>query len=250
MHAYVKAAVERELGLVRTASKGARGTVLFKAAAALGGLVGSGLVRRDVVQDCLVDAARETELPMVEIRAHVRRGLSRGAETPRQIPGRREVSVPLPPTARVTARPARPLAGVRALWDTALPVTQHAATAEWILTRGLDPEAVELWDLARAIPADAKLPPWAWTKAGGPWTKSGHDLIVRVWNAMGACGALRARAIREPAKPAKSLAPTGACMAGLVMACPLGIQVLAGQAPEWWRDPSFVITEGEPDFMT
>jgi hypothetical protein len=52
------------------------------------------------------------------------------------------------------------------------------------------------------------------------------------------------------AKPAKSLAPAGVRVAGMVMACPLGVQLLGGNVPTWWRSRIVVIAEGEPDWLT
>lgn len=252
-HVYLRAALDRELAAVRTAPEGGRARALFQAAKSLGGLVGAGLLNGGRVESLLAEAASAAGLSDEEARSHIRRGLARGMAKPRQIQGippyRPGVLVPLPPTRTRKTRPVQ-LHGVFEVWDLSRPVTHDDEVASWLIARGLDPVAVELWDLCRALPRDAQLPRWAWTREGGTWGHSGHRLLVRARNAAGTCIALRARAVRVGAKPAKSLAPSGAKAAGLVLACPLAVQVLAGRAPSWWVSPSFVIAEGEPDFLT
>lgn len=66
---------------------------------------------------------------------------------------------------------------------------------------------------------------------------------------------LHARSIDPAAPPGdKAAAAAGVEVRGSIMACGLARQVLElGAAPEWWPrtlPPSFVITEGEPDFLT
>jgi len=125
-------------------------------------------------------------------------------------------------------------------------VTEDAEVVDWLRSRSLDAAAVELWDLARALPRDAELPRWARTKAG-TWVASGHRLLVPLYDAAGRLVSLRARDVTKRAA-AKSLAPAGSFAPGAVLACPLGVQLLAG-ANLSWCTPEVLIVEGEPDFL-
>jgi len=227
---------------------------VFRAAAALGCFVGAGCLDGEYALAALLEAALTTGLSEKEARSHIARGLRRGAETPRTIPdgarGRGQVVVPLPPPPVEPPQPVLPPPGTGQVWADALPVTEDPEASAWLISRGLDPDAVTLWDLARAIPAAPRLPRWAWTKAGGAWTQSGHRLVLPLRDATGRLAALRARCVQPGSMMAKSLTPVGVRATGLVLACPLAAQVLAGEALHWWMSPSFVIAEGEPDFLT
>ncbi|TPW16876.1 MAG: Uncharacterized protein FD129_589, partial [bacterium] len=104
------------------------------------------------------------------------------------------------------------------------------------------------WDLARALPSDQRLPRWASCR-GGLWIETGHRVIFRLTEEAGQAVSLRARCT-DPSTTPKSLAPAGFSVKGLVLADPLGIQLLSGVVPDWWEPRDVVISEGEPDWLT
>jgi len=243
--AYARAALERELTGLRREQPGGRAKAAFRASAALGSLVSSGLLDGEAIEPLLTAAAVSSGLPEREAVAHVRRGLRIGALSPRVIPG--SVAAPSLPPREAPKRPPATLVG--ALWEGSVTVTAEPEAEAWLRSRGLDPDAVGLWDLARSAPTACDLPRWAGTRGGGPWTRSGHRLLLRMWDARGKPVSLRARSILpEPQQP-KELAPAGFAVRGLVLADPLAVQLLAGPPPEWWDRRDVVITEGCPDFL-
>jgi putative DNA primase/helicase len=82
---YVTAIVTGELEQVRTALEGVRNHQLFKSAAAIGELVGAGLVPEDLAISELEAAGEKAGLEPMEIRRTVRSGLRTGAANPRHI---------------------------------------------------------------------------------------------------------------------------------------------------------------------
>jgi hypothetical protein len=121
-----------------------------------------------------------------------------------------------------------------------------AAVKAWLESRKLDAMQVDVRALAYALPLDAsKLPDWAkW------WTKSGHRLIVPLFDAAGELRSVRAGTVVQSDLP-KRLAPKGFTVSGLVMADELGREVLRGGAwPGWHRGkPQLIVSEGEPDWL-
>jgi hypothetical protein len=263
MKPYVRAAIESETDTLRKSSSG-RACATFRAAAALGNLVGSGELDRADTESLLLAAAIETGLPTNEAITHIRRGISRGEKTPRTVPdvppggrwdapaGRPATIAPAYPinTEESLARP--PKAEVRALWVASQPVGSDPEADEWFARRYADRAATflehaELWDLVRSIPRDARLPRWAWSH-GGSWIQTGHRLLFQLWDHNGQALSVRARCL-DPTTTPKSLAPSGFSMKGLVLADPFGVQLLAGLVPDWWEQHEVVIAEGEPDWL-
>jgi len=263
MRRYVEAAVDSETQSLRHTSSG-RACATFKAAAAIGGFVGAGEVECTAAERSLLSAALETGLPEREAKGHIRRGILCGQKTPRNVPPamfHRNIKSVASCSARPTvpARteadtpPARPpQQEVRALWNASLPVTSDPEATEWFARRYADTatwslQQTELWDLARVIPADLHLPSWSRTR-GGPWSRTGHCIIFRLWDHTGQAVSLRARCI-DPTRTPKSLAPAGFSVKGLVLADPLGQQLLSGLCPDWWHSRQIVVAEGEPDWL-
>jgi hypothetical protein len=83
-----------------------------------------------------------------------------------------------------------------------------------------------------------------------PWSVTGHRLIVRMFDGHGCLASVRARALIAKPDGAKELAPAGHAAAGLVLADPLAVQVLRSGPPPWWTDPSVVVSEGTPDWLS
>ena len=79
---YAQAALESEVAKVAAAEEGERNITVWKASCAIGGLVGAGVVDREEAEEQLL---RSTTLPPEEAVDVVRRGLDRGAETPRDL---------------------------------------------------------------------------------------------------------------------------------------------------------------------
>jgi hypothetical protein len=252
---YVRAAVDSEIETLRMTSSG-RGCAAFRAAAAIGRFVGACAIDYKEAEHLLCDAALQTGLPEREALGHIRRGLRCGERTPRTLPADKPRDQYKPSFGhsstieRVPARP--PKAEVEALWGASQPVGSDAEVRAWFAHRfGADCasflERAEIWHLARAMPEDLHLPRWAWSR-GGPWTQTGHRILFRLWDHTGKAVSIRARCV-DPARVPKSLAPAGFSVRSLVLADPLGAQLLAGDVPEWWESRDIVISEGEPDWL-
>lgn len=134
-------------------------------------------------------------------------------------------------------------AEVGALWALGGSVLDDPASGGHLVGRGLDARNVASLDLARALPVLGLLPSWARYR-GKPWTESGHRMIVRVFDAAGACRSVRAWRVEGDAA-AKRLPPSGHRATGLVMANRLAHEILTGK-----RDTPtvVVVAEGEPDW--
>lgn len=162
-----------------------------------------------------------------------------------------------PPRPEPRPRPVAPLAPppeypplgeVGDVWHRAGPATEDPACLGWLKQRlGAPPpwllERVDLYDLARAVPAGA-LPSWA--RCEGSWDRT-HRLLVPVFSAAGELRSLRA--IRtDGGQERKRVAPAGFSTVGLVMACPTGRDVLRQGRAGTPRDVA--VLEGEPDWLT
>jgi len=150
--------------------------------------------------------------------------------------------VPQPPPT--LARP--PGLEVAGLWFGCRNVADDPEVAAYCAGRGFDPAA--LHDLARALPADGPLPPWARFK-GRSWRESGHRLIVAAWApdaARPGClqlASLHSRCVLSCSAGDKAAWPACASAAGLVMA--LDDEPLRdGEARQL-----LTICEGVPDFL-
>lgn len=164
-------------------------------------------------------------------------------------------ATPRPAPAYAPAFDYPDAAEVAALWASAGPTSTDGEAAAYLVGRAIDPGAVDLYQLARVLPADVHAPPWARCR-GIPWPRS-HRLILPVVDHLGAVRSLRAWRL-SPQGPEddtpKRVAPAGKALAGLLLACPAARRMLAiGQAPSWAVEGAgldVLITEGEPDFLT
>jgi hypothetical protein len=86
---YVRAALAGEADAITHAAPGTRAGTVFKAAAALGELVGAGVLDRQLAADTLADAASHHNgidgWTSTEAARHIRNGLDRGIANPRQL---------------------------------------------------------------------------------------------------------------------------------------------------------------------
>jgi len=148
--------------------------------------------------------------------------------------------------------PAYPLvAEVLTVWRQSTPVSEDKQACDYLHSRAIDPDTVDLFGLARALPREAEVPKWA--RCGLPWPLSGHRLLVPMFDADGAMRGIRARSLGPSGQGPKGAAPAGFSTVGLVMADAVGRVVLAtGKTPGWFESEALdvVITEGEPDFLT
>lgn len=83
---YVQKALDDECKALASAPEGERAKQAFKSAAALGQLVGGGVLPRETAEQALLAAAATCGLPADEARGHIRRGLDEGVTNPRGIP--------------------------------------------------------------------------------------------------------------------------------------------------------------------
>lgn len=134
-------------------------------------------------------------------------------------------------------------AEVTALWALGGSVLDDPASGGHLVGRGLDARTVASLDLLRALPAGASLPRWAWYR-GKPWTESGHRMIARVFDAVGACRSVRAWRVEGEAA-AKRLPPGGHKSSELVLANRLAQELLTGKRAV---PTVIVVAEGEPDW--
>jgi DNA primase len=159
---------------------------------------------------------------------------------------------PPPRLSPVPERPYPPTAQVVALWAACQPVPDDHEVAACLEARGLDPDAVETFDVARALPRTTVVPRWARFGDHG-WTETGHRLVVAMYDAEGVLRSVRAWRVTDNETP-KRLPPTGYRASGLVMADALGRRLLASGAPRGpWpsgHPRRAVVVEGEPDFVT
>lgn len=252
-NSYIEAAIDAEIARLRETVSG-RACATFRAAAAIGGFVGAGVFGRGNAERLLLTAAEQTGLPIREASAHIKRGLDCGQRTPRALDG---ILVPSRPHQQPRATGEHPrypsVSEVVSLWRAARTVGSDAEAVSWFLRRygehGGSLLALTVdWDLARVVPRNMDLPRWAWSR-GGPWHKTGHRLLFRLWDNSGTAASVRARSLDITAMP-KSLAPAGFSIRGLVLADPLGVQLLTGIVPDWWDPPQVIVAEGEPDWLT
>ena len=175
---------------------------------------------------------------------------ARAAREGRQAPERLRPEQPMPEPEPERDYP--PAAEVQALWETARPVTEDGEAAVCLAIRRIYPDQVVALDAARALlPAthESRIPAWAWFKGrrkfAAPWTKTGHRILVPVYDSDGQHRSVRAwLATGEPNVP-KRVPPVGFKASGLVLANRRAVAMLRGEA-----SPSrVVIVEGEPDTL-
>jgi hypothetical protein len=91
LDANVAAAVDGETAKVTNARPGVRAITVFKAAAALGELVGARVLDEQAAENVLLDAAsvhdRIDDWTAREARGHIRNGIARGRDNPRRLDG-------------------------------------------------------------------------------------------------------------------------------------------------------------------
>lgn len=152
---------------------------------------------------------------------------------------------PVPPRAPPAVEEVReqpPAAEVAALWALAVPVDADAEVADYLAGRGLDPFAVSVLDLARALPVGAACPRWA-RCAGRRWSET-HRLLLRVVGPDGRTQSLRARSVLAGLSP-KVAAAGGSPAGGMVYADRAARRMLHRQ-----EAGRLVVVEGDPDWLT
>lgn len=276
---YVLAAVAAEVAKLQAAPRGERNQQAFKSAAALGELVGAGVLSEDAARECLLEAATAAGLPWREAHDAVKSGLRRGRSKPREIRSPGGFAAPVAVRRAPVAEPAPaypPMAEVAALWDACTPldrVSMYDPVYFWLENaehgRGLSCRQLAALDLARAMPLDPDAYPWpSWI----PWLILGraawlrrYRLAVPMYDATGALRSLRFRAVTaerevvdgvlrwrrvEVEDKLKALAPKGTTVRGLALADPVGRALLAGELASAPWNGTVVVTEGEPDALT
>lgn len=160
-----------------------------------------------------------------------------------------------PPTVALRRAVPPPQSELNEIWRAGCPVGDVPEVAEWLRERrGIDPVAVEEFDLARALPADLPVPRWARFRRRS-WPSCGLQLIVPCFDERGRLVSMRARRITGVAP--KEIAPSGHRAGGL-MADALGRLLLAGEllgddrtaAAELVAEVGVVICEGATDFLS
>mgnify|MGYP006350203969 CR=1 FL=1 len=168
----------------------------------------------------------------------------KGSYTPRARPLPR---VELPPVLEHEERTYPPIESVEALLAQCGDVADDDEARTMLEGRALNPYLVDDYRLARVLPKGATLPPWA-----SFWTRTGHRLIVPVYDAQGIVRSVRAWRVVDGDSP-KRLPPGNTKLnlhykaGGLVMADECGRAILTGHQT---GAMPIVICEGEPDWMT
>lgn len=149
----------------------------------------------------------------------------------------------LPPRAETEPDVDYPaFADVVALLEECDPVTDDPVVANHLVWRAIDPELVADARLAVALPVGGLTPWWA-SFDRQPWTRTGHRMLLPVYDASGALRSVRAWRVVDGESP-KRLPPGGCKAAGLFLADPMALAWLRG-APAIRT----LIVEGEPDFL-
>lgn len=193
-----------------------------------------GLDVRSSFQDVLLEAAQIAGLHQVvdEIRG-------RAEWTPR----------PLPPAPEPGPDPDYPPADeVTDVWEAGGAARSDSVAAKYLTGRKLDPDSASQLGLLRVLPSAATqplpLPRWAHYGALS-WQRSGHRMVVPVYDCDGAMRSLRAWRIEGDA-PAKRVPPAGCKATGLLMANRNAVRLLR----EASSPRRVLVVEGEPDFCT
>lgn len=160
---------------------------------------------------------------------------------------------PRMPDLRAVPEPIRPPEQeVQNLWQACMPVNRDAEVADWLVSRGLEPEACAAQDVVRALPVSISPPSWA--TFGQPWTQSGHRVIAPMFGPQGNMETLHARSLRprDPKGRDKAASPKGAQVAGTIMANRKGLELLRRpkECGKETFDATVLIAEGVPDFLT
>lgn len=161
---------------------------------------------------------------------------------------------PSPPRPAYVPDPPKypPQNEVADLWARAATCNDSDPEASYLKGRGFNLIDLEYRDLARLLPRDGPLPPWA-VYRGDTWRGTGHTVLVPVFDSYGRMRALRAWRTVDGDSP-KRLACAGCTTKGLVMANALAVLLLRhGERPSWWPSREklrVIVVEGEPDFLT
>ncbi len=156
---------------------------------------------------------------------------------------------PLPPAPEPGPDPEYPPAGeVADVWEAGQDARGDAIAAKYLTGRKLDPDAASQFGLLRVLPTVAALPITMprWAHYGAlSWQRSGHRMVVPVYDHTGEMRSLRAWRLEGDA-PAKRVPPSGCKATGLLMANRNAVQLLKqASAPR-----RVLVVEGEPDFLT
>ena len=145
-----------------------------------------------------------------------------------------------------------PVGEVLGLWQTARPLVEDEQSALYLALRGIYPDVVQQLDVARALLPDThetRMPGWARFRGDAPvsrpWTRSGHRILVPVYDCDGQFRSLRAWLVTDEQGVPKRVPPVGHRASGLVLANRAALEILRGER----FHSRLVIVEGEPDFL-
>jgi hypothetical protein len=197
-----------------------------------------------------IGGARFRDLP-VERKAEVKEWFG-FAEDLRVLP-------PAAPRSRPAERPVQlenleaeypPRSEAERFWESCRPISDDVQVLDYLAWREVPAGKLVIHDCARALPAGLACPPWA-RFGESDWSRTGHRLIVPLYDFLGEMRSFVARSIeRAPAK--KSLGVQGYGRRGLVMAGTYGRAMLStGAIAHWHRLERLRLTiaEGEIDTL-
>ena len=255
---YGRRALDRACEAIQQAEAGARGNTLFQQAAAIFELVGGGEVDDAEAFGRLAEVGQAIGLSRHETRSTLRSARRKGVRKPRSRPDHlrpvRPGTIPPPPPPDY---PRREL--VDWLWNHTDSVVNDDGALCWLYGRGIDPEKVSRFGLARIMPTFPRWPDeMPKVLAWGTWGRApekGLRLTVPLYDIRGDVRSLIFRRVYETSReapPSKSLSLKGE-RAGLVMANRAALALLrCKERPALWEGSrlEIVIVEGEPDFLT
>lgn len=145
-----------------------------------------------------------------------------------------------------------PLPEVLDLWTDARPVATDTEATAMLVSRRIDPDAVDRLGAARVLHPQThheRLPAWARFRGrqafARSWLVTGHRLLVPVYDSTGALRSLRAWLVTGDATLPKRVPPAGYRASGLVLANTRAVRWLRGET----SPSSIVVVEGEPDWL-
>jgi hypothetical protein len=141
-----------------------------------------------------------------------------------------------------------PAEEVSDVWEASDFASRDAVASEYLKGRRLSPEDASQLGLLRVLPPATEVPITlpSWAHYGSlSWQRSGHRMVVPVYDHTGTMRSLRAWRIEGDA-PAKRVPPVRCKATGLLMANSGALQILRDRcAPR-----RVLVVEGEPDFTT
>jgi len=133
-------------------------------------------------------------------------------------------------------------------WKSCSKVSELAACKQWLDSRWIDPEIVELYNYGTAITESTAKFPWATFKRQH-WCNTGYRALFPLYNSQGKLTSVRARWVSYQKPFTKVINPAGYEVQGTILADRQALGLLRDK-PLKDFDGYIVIAEGDPDYLT